>query len=111
MGADARLFLFDYELYRGSVAPAFRRLMCHGAMDQWLLELLRVDEYETGIGERAAAPTGLLISILTLEFGVHLPNGEASTTEVGRLEPAGILCVPFTIHAPFTRSKAGSLAQ
>jgi hypothetical protein len=62
MGADAKLFLFDYELYRESVVPAFNRLMCEGSMDQWLLGLLETHEDEPGFRERVAASKGFVPS-------------------------------------------------
>ncbi len=51
MGADARLYVFDYELYRNLVVPTFARLMFGGPVDTWLLDVLRSDEVESLFGE------------------------------------------------------------
>ena len=41
MGADASLFLFDFALYRETVAPAFRRLLLDGYVEPWLSDIYR----------------------------------------------------------------------
>lgn len=51
MGADARIFLFDYTLYRDSIVPAFLRLMSSGAVEPWLQEFLQIPEVAERLGE------------------------------------------------------------
>src|SRR5258708_13856841 len=43
MGADARLYIFDYSVYRDSVVPAFLRLLRDGSREEWLREIYRAD--------------------------------------------------------------------
>jgi hypothetical protein len=60
MGADANLFLFDFGTYREVVVPAFRRLMCDGAMEDWLRELLLAhdEEHNFRLGSTGFVPVG-----------------------------------------------------
>ena len=51
MGADARLFLFDYELYHSDVLPAFLRLIRDNSADAWLQQLHRLHNDGLGIDE------------------------------------------------------------
>ena len=49
MGADAKLFLFNYDLYRSEVLPAFLRLIQDGSANAWLLELHQLHTDRIGI--------------------------------------------------------------
>ena len=40
MGADAELFLFDYDRYVQEVVPAFHKLLMNGDLEPWLHEVV-----------------------------------------------------------------------
>jgi hypothetical protein len=60
MGADAKLFLFDYAIYRESIVPAFLRLMSDGAMEDWLRELIHTHGDDLGISGRGSPASGFV---------------------------------------------------
>jgi hypothetical protein len=60
MGADAKLFLFDFAIYRESVVPAFLRLMRDGLMEDWLRELLLAHEEELNSRRHVCRSTGFV---------------------------------------------------
>ena len=79
MGADARLFVFDYELYRDFILPTFVQLMCDGTMDNWLRDLLSASEEELH-DEPARMPSGFVPADFW-EHCTHL-NSEFAVTKV-----------------------------
>jgi hypothetical protein len=48
VGADARLFLFDYAAYRDSVVPALLRVLRDGEIEDWLAKIYRDELEEMG---------------------------------------------------------------
>lgn len=60
MGADARLFIFDFNVYRNQVAPAFSRLMLSGEMEPWLLQLLQSHAEEVSFKLETIPSTGFV---------------------------------------------------
>ena len=46
MGADAEVFIFDYQAYNNEVVPAFRELLLNGQMPEWLGRLIEVREMQ-----------------------------------------------------------------
>ena len=72
MGADARLFLFDYEIYRSEVLPAFLRLMRDSSIDTWLMELHRLHTDGLGIDECLARHSVSLAPVDILKHCTYL---------------------------------------
>jgi hypothetical protein len=118
MGADAKLFLFDCELYRNSIVPAFQRLMRDGSMDQWLLELLETQEDEPDLREGVGASGGFIpfgfwdcCTYLDSEFGVTKifarPNGEYNGSWETRACRDSVCS--FAVRVPFTTREASNL--
>jgi hypothetical protein len=58
MGADASPFLFDFALYRETVAPAFRRLLLDGYVEPWLSDIYRAYLQHYEIAEQYAYDLG-----------------------------------------------------
>jgi hypothetical protein len=46
MGADAEVFIFDYQAYNNEVVPAFRELLLSGQMPEWLQRLIEAREMQ-----------------------------------------------------------------
>lgn len=60
MGADAKLFQFDFAIYSEVAVPAFSRLMREGAIEDWLRELLFAHEEELNFRSSACLSTGFV---------------------------------------------------
>lgn len=78
MGADARLFLFDFGIYQKVVVPAFWRLMRDGAMEDWLGKLLLAHEEELDPRWNVLPSTGF-VPIGFSEFCTYLDHEFAVT--------------------------------
>lgn len=74
MGADARLFIFDHELYSGRVVPAFLRLLRDGSMDDWLPEPHRRHLAELGLENCVPAQSIIFGSIDLLKYCTNLDD-------------------------------------
>jgi len=74
MGADARLFLFDYELYQGDVLPAFLRLIGDGSADDWMLELHRMHTDGVSFNECLAHHSATLAPVEILKYCTYLDS-------------------------------------
>lgn len=81
MGADARLFLFDYSVFRDTVAPAFTEFIRTGRASAWLLDInrqyvdhTRADE-DPYPGLKLLAPTDMRAhcTYLDAQFGTIHP--------------------------------------
>ena len=72
MGADARLFLFDYERYRSEISPAFLRLIRDSSVETWLLELHQRHTDGLGIHECLARHSVSLAPIDILKHCTYL---------------------------------------
>src|SRR5207249_3064008 len=74
MGADARLFLFDYELYRTDVLPAFLRLIRDNSADAWMLQLHRLHTDGLGFDECLARHSVSLARVDILKHCTYLDS-------------------------------------
>ncbi len=74
MGGDARLFIFDHELYRGRMVPAFLRLLRDGSMDDWLLEPYRRHTAELGLENCIPTQSTVFGSIDVLKYCTYLDD-------------------------------------
>lgn len=72
MGADARLFVFDYELYRTIVVPAFLRILRDGSVDGWILNLYQAHMDELGLEGQVVSESTVWGSIDLLRHCVYL---------------------------------------
>src|SRR5438270_778400 len=85
MGADAKLFLFDYKLYREEIVPAFLKLMIEGTVAEWLRELLRAKEDEFGRNVASArngfAPADFLECCTYIDSTFAVTDVFAKTTD------------------------------